>query len=125
MYKNILIALLLCLNFQTIYATTNQETFIIYGDSQDKKEAYDIKRQLIDEYENLVKGLDEKEYSKAIENCLVDENSQYQNHTLTVVVGDGKGEVLKGKLKADYCTIEKEEIETHFFFKKIWQSATS
>lgn len=125
MYKNILIAILLCLNFQSIHATTNEEIFIIYGDSLNKKEAYDIKRQLIDEYENLVKGLDKKDYSKAIENYLVNENSRYQNHTLTIIVGDGKGEILKGKLKADYCTIEKEEIETHFFFKKIWQSATS
>lgn len=125
MYKNILIALLLCINFQNTFATNYDETFMIYGDSKNIKEAYEVKRQLIKEYQDLVKGLDEKDYSKAISDCLVEENCRYENHTLYVYVGDGKGEVLSGKLKTNYCEIKKDEIETHFFFKKIWQSATS
>lgn len=125
MYKNILIALLLCLNFAQVKATTNDEYFLIYGDSQNPKEAYTIKKQLISEYEELVKGLDKSDISKAIEISLVSEHVTYDNHTLVIVVGDGKGDILKGKLKADYCVIEKDEIETEFFFKKLWQSATS
>jgi len=125
MYKNILIALLLVLNFVQVKASSSVPTFIIYGDSVNIKEAYDIKNQLLKEFEEVVKGLDEKDYEQAILDYFVYEKGSYDNHTLTIVVGDGKGTILKGKLKTNYCKIEKDEIETDFFFKKIWQKATS
>ena len=125
MYKNILIALLLCLNVSYVSASRSEEMFLIYGDSQDVKAVYDVKNDLLKEFEELVKGLDEDQYSEAIANYLAIDHANYKNHTLTIVVGDGKGPVLSGKLKANYCKIEKEDINTHFFFKKLWTSATS
>ena len=67
----------------------------------------------------------EEDYILAIKDYLNYEQVSFDNQTLKIVVGDGNGKVLRGKLKTNYCRIEKEELETHFFFKKIWQKATS
>lgn len=125
MYKNIIIALLIVLNFSNVSAQSKIPTFIIYGDRQNIKEVYETKNRLLKEYEQLVMGLDEQDYEDAIGEYLNYENVEYKNNTLKIVLGNGDGKVLKGKLKTNYCKIEKDEIETQFFFKKIWQKATS
>lgn len=125
MYKNLLIALLIGLNFSQVKAQSKVPNFIIYGDSQNIKEVYDTKKVLLKEYEQLVMGLEEDDYLSAVVEYLNYENVEYKNNTLKITLGDGEGKVLKGKLKANYCKIEKDEIETEFFFKKIWQKATS
>ena len=125
MYKNIIIALLIVLNFSNVSAQSKIPVFIIYGDRQNIKEVYETKNRLLKEYEQLVMGLDEQDYEDAIVEYLNYENVEYKNNTLKIVLGNGDGKVLKGKLKTNYCKIEKDEIETQFFFKKIWQKATS
>ena len=125
MFKNILICLLLVLNVNQVHAANKIPEFVIYGSSTNIKEVYDIKKQLLKEYEQLVMGLDEEDYIIAIKDYLNYEQVSFDNQTLKIVVGDGNGKVLRGKLKTNYCRIEKEELETHFFFKKIWQKATS
>ena len=125
MCKNIIIALLIVLNFSNVSAQSKIPTFIIYGDRQNIKEVYETKNRLLKEYEQLVMGLDEQDYEDAIVEYLNYENVEYKNNTLKIVLGNGDGKVLKGKLKTNYCKIEKDEIETQFFFKKIWQKATS
>lgn len=125
MCKNIIIALLIVLNFSNVSAQSKIPTFIIYGDRQNIKEVYETKNRLLKEYEQLVMGLDEQDYEDAIVDYLNYENVEYKNNTLKIVLGNGDGKVLKGKLKTNYCKIEKDEIETQFFFKKLWQKATS
>ena len=66
MCKNIIIALLIVLNFSNVSAQSKIPTFIIYGDRQNIKEVYETKNRLLKEYEQLVMGLDEQDYEDAI-----------------------------------------------------------
>ena len=125
MCKNILICLLLILNLNHVHASTQLPRFIIYGSSTNTKEVYDIKKRILREYEQLVMGLEPEDYVLAVKEYLNYDNVSFKDGTLILKIGDGKGRVLKGKLKTNYCVIEKDELETNFFFKKIWQKATS
>ena len=123
--KNIIIALLLVLNIQSVVAKSNDYDFMIYGDSQGVLDIYEVKEDLLREYKTLIEGLDEIYIEEAIKECLVVDHVSFENQTLVIVLGDGKGRKIGGPLKANYCEIEKEDLQTEFFFKKIWQKATS
>ena len=123
--KNIIIALLIVLNVNNVVAKSNDYDFMIYGDSKNLVDVYEVKKDLLKEYKMLIEGLDEIYIEEAIQECLNNESVSFENRTLIVLIGDGKGKKIGGKLKANYCEIEKEDLETEFFFKKLWQKATS
>lgn len=124
MSKKILIMMLLALsvfNIQTI-AKQEKQYFKIYADAANEKEAYKIKNQLIKEFQILVEGLDESQYTKALETNLPNnKNIQYVDHVIEITLGDGNGVVLEGELKTNYCQgIEDEPLETRFFFLELF-----
>ena len=123
--KNIIIALLLVLNVNSVVAKSNDYDFMIYGDSQGIYDVYEVKKELLSEYKTLIEGLDEQYIALAISESLMCEYATFENKTVVIVLGDGQGKKIGGKLKANYCEIKKDELETEFFFKKIWQKATS
>lgn len=124
MAKKIMFTLLVLLALAQTPVTAKEEKqyFKIYGDSQDKVLAYQAKNELIASFQLLVQGLDPSAYSQAIEDNLPSQGQMdYLDHTVIVWVGDGRGEVLEGEMKTNYCRQNDEEIETHFFFWELFK----
>lgn len=125
MYKKILFVILGVLtltNIQTI-AKDHRQYFEIYGDSRQGAETYRVKNKLLADFEDLVKGLDESQYAQAIiDNLQENDSIWYENQTISLVLGDGKGTYLSGSLKTNYCQASQDEpLETHFFLWDIWK----
>lgn len=103
-------------------ASDGKQYFKIVADKDSPQTAYQVKNELIASFQELVMGLDESEYSFAIENNLEETSRIFYDHsTITVVLGNGDGIILEGELKTNYCVKERENIETHFFFWEIFQ----
>ena len=125
MSKKLLTILLLTLtvfNVQTV-AKEQKQYFKIYADSQNEQEAYKVKNQLIQEFQTLVEGLDETQYRKAIQtNLPISDTIEYDDDTIKIVLGDGKGVLLSGELKTDYCQgSDKKPLETKFFLLELFE----
>ena len=82
-----------------------------------------MKNQLIQEFQTLVEGLDETQYRKAIQtNLPISDTIEYDDDTIKIVLGDGKGVLLAGELKTDYCQgSEKKPLETKFFLLELFE----
>ena len=79
---------------------------------EDIEEMYEVKDKLIQNYKKWVKGVDDvhqvlADHQKAF-------NAKYYNGLYTIVLGEGKGKTLEGKLQVSYCTSSKE------IHKKSW-----
>ena len=110
MSKKLLTILLVALTVFNVHTVAKEQKqyFKIYADSQNEQEAYKVKNQLIQEFQTLVEGLDETQYRKAIQTNLP--------------IGDGKGVLLAGELKTDYCQgSEKKPLETKFFLLELFE----
>ena len=113
---------IMCLMNLHVIAQDETRYFVIYGDSHQIYNIYEAKNELINAYQDLVIGLNVEEYEKAID-CYTQSHDavSYQNRTVTLVLGDGSGEMIQGKLKTNYCPDTDAHLETHFFFWELFQ----
>lgn len=124
MYKKIMIILLLCLTLTNVSAIAqdDKQYFEICGDTTNPNQAYQVKNDLIKDYQKLVEGLETNCISEAIRyNLITNSNISYENHTIKIILGDGQGPKLKGELATNYCQPNEQPIETHFFLWELFQ----
>lgn len=125
MSKKLLTILLVALTVFNVHTVAKEQKqyFKIYANSQNEQEAYKVKNQLIQEFQTLVEGLDETQYRKAIQtNLPISDTIEYDDDTIKIVLGDGKGVLLAGELKTDYCQgSEKKPLETKFFLLELFE----
>lgn len=107
--KKLIIGIIIAMNIVTIQAGDNIPTYKIIANSNNEDDVakiYEIKDSLLKEYAKWSKGVDDP-YQ-----VLADHTSVYQakfyNGEYVVVVGDGKGKSITGKLQVSYCSSTKE-----------------
>ena len=113
--KKLIIFLLILMNLTTVTAVNETPKYKIIASSynqEDTEEMYEVKDKLIQNYKKWVKGVDDvhqvlADHQKAF-------NAKYYNGLYTIVLGEGKGKTLEGKLQVSYCTSSKE------IHKKSW-----
>lgn len=113
--KKLIIFLLILMNLTTVTAVNETPKYKIIASSykqEDIEEMYEVKDKLIQNYKRWVKGVDD------VHQVLTDHqrafNAKYYNGLYTIVLGEGKGKTLEGKLQVSYCTSSKE------IHKKSW-----
>ena len=107
--KKVLILLILFMNLTTVQAQTQIPQYKIIASSNEQRdidEMYDVKNQLLLKYKSWAKGVDD------VNQVLIDHldtfHGQYKNGVYTIILGEGKGKSLTGKLQVSYCTTSKE-----------------
>lgn len=97
------------MNLVTIKAGDNIPTYKIIASSnnqQDIEEMYETKDQLLKDYAQWSKSVDDS-YQ-----VLADHTSHYQasfyNGEYIITLGDGKGKSITGKLEVSYCSSTKD-----------------
>lgn len=107
--KKTIIVLLILMNVVSVDASSNDPKYKIIANSnseRDIKEMYKVKENLIKDYRNWVKSVDD------VDQVLADHQKDYQakyyNGEYEIVLGKGKGKNITGTLKASYCTSSKE-----------------
>ena len=97
--------------YKTIEVIKNKS--IIYEKFILEKMLYDIKyskvenkNELLLNYKKWVKGVDD--VYQVLADHQDDFNAKYYNGLYTIVLGEGKGKSLEGKLQVSYCTSSKE-----------------
>ena len=105
--KKTIVVLLILMNVVSVDASSNNPKYKIIANSNnetDIKKMYEIKDDLINDYRNWIKGVDD------IDQVLADHQKDYQakyyNGEYKIILG--KGKTLTGTLKASYCTSSKE-----------------
>lgn len=99
------------------------EVILNSNEFNDVKKGYVYKEYLIDVYNDLIMYLDESLIKEAVNtniNSFAYKGSKsfYSDGRIVVVIGNGKGESIKGSLKTNYCDTSK--IRTKFFFSKFF-----
>lgn len=107
--KKVLIVIIILLNITTVTAKKEIPKYKIIANSnktEDIEEMYKIKNELIFKYKQWVKGVDD--IYQVLADHEKDFNGKYYNGLYTIVLGNGKGKSLEGKLQVSYCTTSKE-----------------
>ena len=113
--KKLIIFLLILMNLTTVTAVNETPKYKIIASSykqEDIEEMYEVKDKLIQNYKKWVKGVDD--VYQVLADHQDDFNAKYYNGLYTIVLGEGKGKTLEGKLQVSYCTSSKE------IHKKSW-----
>lgn len=108
------------MNIVTVEANENIPTYKIIANSyheEDIKEMYATKEQLIKDYANWVKGVDDT-YLVLADHTYV-YNATFYNGEYVITLGKGEGKALTGKLQVSYCTSTKE-IKKKSFFEELF-----
>lgn len=107
--KKLIIFLLILMNLTTVTAVNETPKYKIIASSynqEDIEEMYEVKDKLIQNYKKWVKGVDD--VYQVLADHQDDFNAKYYNGFYTIVLGEGKGKSLEGKLQVSYCTSSKE-----------------
>lgn len=107
--KKLLIIFIIMMNLTTANAQNNIPRYKIIASSNsqsDIDEMYDTKDRLIKDYKKWVKGVDDvyqvlKDHEKVYD-------ATYQNGTYQIILGNGKGRQISGKLQVSYCASSKD-----------------
>lgn len=89
----------------------------------DVKEAYNYKEKLIDQYESLVFGYQERDYQTIIKQNLnlfefSEDCSCYYNGQIVLVIGNGTGLTLEGDLRHNVC--DENAIREKFYIFELF-----
>lgn len=127
-YK-LLIPIISLLGVETIIEPINfQYQYRVVGNSYhpfDQNQIYFYKEKLIDNYEKLVFGFEEREYGSIIENNIssfeFDNNciASYQKGEIILIIGNGLGPLYKGKLRRNEC--DESVIREKFYIFELFQ----
>ena len=107
--KKIIVIVLILMNVVSVNASSNIPKYKIVANSnseKDIKKMYEIKNDLINDYRTWAKGVDD--IDQVLADHQDDFNAKYYNGLYTIVLGEGKGKSLEGKLQVSYCTSSKE-----------------
>ena len=108
----LILSLMLCVSAQAKSEEPKYKIIASSNTEADIKEMYEVKDQLLKDYKQWSKGVDDK-YQ-----VLADHQSEYhatfEQGEYTVVLGKGKGKTLTGDLKINYCESTKD-IQTKSF----------
>lgn len=107
--KKTLIVLLILMNLTSIQAEKNTPTYKIIANSNNKKDIeqiYEIKTNLIKDYLEWSKGVDDK--YQVLADHTDKYNAEFYNGEYVIKVGNAKGKEITGKLQASYCSSTKE-----------------
>lgn len=116
MMKKTIVVLLIMMNIVSVNASGNDPKYKIVANSNsdsDIKIMYETKDNLIKDYKEWVKSVDD------VDQALADHQKNYQakyyNGEYVITLGNGKGKELTGTLKASYCVSSKEIKKKSFF----------
>ena len=106
----IVICLWLVFMSNSLWAKSYVIGYEIYDDSNDSS-VFEVKRELFDWYDSLVSRVDDVYIGELLENELdtFDYNNvsiEYDNHVITLVIGDGFGYYIKGELVEETCVVK-------------------
>lgn len=110
--KKIVFVILVCMLCVSVEAKSQNPKYKIISHSYkqtDIDEMYEIKNQLLIDYKEWVKGVDDPE--QALADHQNDYQATFKLGVYTIILGDGKGKSLTGDLKVNYCETTKD-IET-------------
>lgn len=110
--KKIVFIILVCMLCVSVEAKSQNPKYKIISNSlkqEDIQKMYDIKNQLLIDYKEWVKGVDNPE--QALADHQSDYQATYKQGVYTIILGDGEGKSLTGDLKVNYCETTKD-IET-------------
>ena len=114
--KKTIIVVLILMNVVSVDASSNNPKYKIIANSnseKDIKEMYKIKDDLINDYRNWIKSVDD--IDQALADHQKDYQASYYNGEYKIILGKGKGKSLTGTLKSSYCTSSKEIKKKSFF----------
>lgn len=107
----VVISLLLCLCI-SVHAKNEEPKYKIISNSyqqEDIQYMYKIKTELLKNYKEWVKGVDNKDQVLADHQYVY--NANYKQGVYEIIIGKGKGKTLTGDLKVNYCE-STQDIET-------------
>ena len=108
--KKTIVVLLIMMNIVSVNASSNDPKYKIIADI---KTMYETKDDLIKDYKDWIKSVDDVD--QALADHQKDYQAKYYNGEYTIVLGAGKGKELTGTLKASYCVSSKEIKKKSFF----------
>ena len=112
--KKTIVVLLIMMNIVSVNASSNDPKYkIIANSDKDIKTMYETKDDLIKDYKDWIKSVDDVD--QALADHQKDYQAKYYNGEYTIVLGAGKGKELTGTLKASYCVSSKEIKKKSFF----------
>ena len=112
--KKTIVVLLIMMNIVSVNASSNDPKYkIISNSDKDIKTMYETKDDLIKDYKDWIKSVDDVD--QALADHQKDYQAKYYNGEYTIVLGAGKGKELTGTLKASYCVSSKEIKKKSFF----------
>ena len=129
MNLKMLLPIISLLGVETLMEPLNfQYQYKVVGNSYhpfDQNQIYFYKEKLIDNYEYLVFGFDEKEHGNIIKNNIdtfvFDDNciASYQQGQIILIIGNGLGPIYKGKLRKNEC--DESVIREKFYIFELFQ----
>ncbi|WP_050636940.1 hypothetical protein [Candidatus Stoquefichus sp. SB1] len=113
--KKIIFVLLVGMLCVSVQAKSQEPKYKIIANSNqesDIKEMYKIKDQLLLDFKQWVKGVDNKD--QVLADHQSDYHATFKQGVYKIILGEGKGKTLSGELKVNYCE-STEDIETKSF----------
>lgn len=103
--KKLIIVVILLMNIMTVEAQSIVPTYKIIANSNEQfdiEEMYTTKNNLLNDYNVWVKGVDDV-ICTLIDHQYVYDASFY-NGQYTIILGEGNGKSIEGKLQTNYCS---------------------
>lgn len=113
--KKVIFIVLIGMLFVSVEAKSQEPQYKIIANSNqesDIQEMYEVKNNLLKDYKEWVKGVNNKD--QVLADHQLDYHATYKQGIYCIVLGDGKGKTLSGELKVNYCE-STQDIETKSF----------
>lgn len=114
----IFIFLLLCLNVEAKQREPKYKIIANSNSEKDIEEIYEIKKNLLLDYKEWCKGVDDNE--QTLYDHQNEYNAIYKNGIFLIKIGNADGKELNGTLKINYCEntndIEQKSLIWDFLF---------
>lgn len=107
--KKIIILVLISFLCMGVQAKSKEPKYKIIANSYkdvDIKKMYQVKSNLLRDYKEWVKGVDDKD--QVLADHQKDYQAKYQQGVYQIILGKGKGKELTGELKVNYCESTKD-----------------
>ena len=107
--KKLIFIILVCMLCVSVEAKSQNPKYKIISNSykqEDINEMYEIKNELLIDYKEWVKGVDNPD--QALTDHQDDYHATFKQGVYTIILGDGLGKSLTGDLKVNYCETTKD-----------------
>lgn len=107
--KKLIFIILVCMLCVSVEAKSQNPKYKIISNSykqEDINEMYEIKNELLIDYKEWVKGVDNPD--QALADHQDDYYATFKQGVYTIILGDGLGKSLTGDLKVNYCETTKD-----------------